>query len=127
MTAQAVVEAFIDGFNRMDLEGSYALLSDGIVYHNIPMQPVTGTAGVRAFLDQMPFDAAEWIVHAIAANGDKVLTERTDRFRIGGRWIEVRVMGTFEVHDGLITAWRDYFDLQQFLAQVNPPPDAQSS
>jgi limonene-1,2-epoxide hydrolase len=49
-----------------------------------------------------------------------VLTERVDAFISGERTIELPVMGTFEVRDGLIAAWRDYFDLNQFLSQAAP-------
>jgi limonene-1,2-epoxide hydrolase len=28
-------------------------------------------------------------------------------------------MGTFEVHEGKITAWRDYFDLNQFMSKLS--------
>jgi limonene-1,2-epoxide hydrolase len=28
------------------------------------------------------------------------------------------MMGVIEVHDGLIAAWRDYFDLSQFTSRV---------
>jgi hypothetical protein len=40
-----------------------------------------------------------------------LLTERTDSAR--GRWfsLEFWVCGTFEVRDGKIALWRDYFDL----------------
>jgi limonene-1,2-epoxide hydrolase len=27
-------------------------------------------------------------------------------------------MGTFEVRDGKISAWRDYFDLSQYMSQL---------
>jgi limonene-1,2-epoxide hydrolase len=27
-------------------------------------------------------------------------------------------MGTFEVRDGKIAAWRDYFDMKQFMDQM---------
>ena len=40
-----------------------------------------------------------------------MLTERVDKFLVKGQWIELPVMGTFEVSDGRIRAWRDYFDL----------------
>ena len=29
-------------------------------------------------------------------------------------------MGAFEVNDGKITAWRDYFDMNQFTSQMSP-------
>ena len=57
------------------------------------------------------------IVHfdmlAIAADGNRVLTERLDRFvRADGNEVAaLRVMGIFEIEDGHIVAWRDYFDV----------------
>jgi limonene-1,2-epoxide hydrolase len=29
--------------------------------------------------------------------------------------VELPVMGIFEVHDGKITAWRDYFDMATWM------------
>jgi len=40
-----------------------------------------------------------------------VLTERTDTFTINGAKAPIPVMGAFDLRDGLITGWRDYFDL----------------
>ena len=34
------------------------------------------------------------------------------------RTIALPVAGFFEVHDGKITAWRDYFDMGQFTSQM---------
>jgi hypothetical protein len=31
---------------------------------------------------------------------------------------ELPVMGTFEVRDGKISAWRDYFDMNQFTTRM---------
>ena len=118
MTPQQTVEAFIARINAMETESALGLLAEDIVYDNVPMPTIHGRDATRTFLAQMPYDAAEWIVHAIAANGVTVLTERTDRFHLGGKWLEIRVMGTFEVRDGSITHWRDYFDLGQFMAQM---------
>jgi len=127
MSAIETVIAFIDHLNGMRQEKAWALLAPDVVYHNIPMAPVSGPAGVKAVFDQIPCDAMDWITHAIAESvapdgHAQVLTERTDRFRLsGGRWVELRVMGNFEVVDGRITAWRDYFDLGQWMAQMAPP------
>jgi limonene-1,2-epoxide hydrolase len=35
-----------------------------------------------------------------------------------GKEISLPVMGTFEVVDGKIAAWRDYFDMNQFMSQI---------
>jgi limonene-1,2-epoxide hydrolase len=125
MNSRDVVLAFIDAWNRVDMEGVYALMAPDIVYHNIPMPPATGLDAAKAVIASFPpFNACEWIVHHIAEAGNVVLTERTDRFRIGDTWIALPVMGTFEVKDGSIKAWRDYFDLQQFMSQIPAPPAA---
>lgn len=121
MTATDTVNAFIGHLNAMRLDDAWTLLAPDVVYHNIPMQPVTTPAGVKAVFDQIPATAMDWIVHASAESDGHVLNERTDRFRLAdGRWVELRVMGCFEVHDGLISAWRDYFDLGQWMAQMAP-------
>lgn len=115
MTPQATVEAFIGHWNACDIDAMMALCADGIVYHNIPMEPIHGTAAMRGMVEAFLADIAscDWQTHAIAANGNVVLTERTDAFNFkDGRRAAVRVMGTFEIDaDGLIAAWRDYFDM----------------
>ena len=54
--------------------------------------------------------AFEVKIHRIAADGAAVLTERTDALIIGPLRLQFWVCGVFEVHDGRITLWRDYFD-----------------
>jgi limonene-1,2-epoxide hydrolase len=51
-----------------------------------------------------------------------VLTERIDKFEVGGKWIALPVMGAFELREGKISAWRDYFDLAQFTKQLPGAP-----
>ena len=58
------------------------------------------------------------MVRAIAATGNTVMTERTDHLHMGDHAIVLRVMGVFEVSNGKIAAWRDYFDLPTYLRQV---------
>ena len=51
--------------------------------------------------------------------GDVVLVERIDELhsQTGEPMVEAMpVMGAFEVRDGLISAWRDYFDPTPFHA-----------
>ncbi len=56
---------------------------------------------------------------AVAATGDKVLTERIDWIldASGTSVMKVPVMGIFEIADGRISSWRDYFDTKS-----NSPP-----
>ncbi|MFO6431817.1 limonene-1,2-epoxide hydrolase family protein [Erythrobacter sp. W302b] len=121
MTPQQTVEAFIGHWNACDIDAMLALCAPEIVYHNIPMEPVHGTAAMRDMVAGFLADIAscDWQTHAIAANGNTVLTERTDAFNFkDGRRAAVRVMGTFEVDaNGHITAWRDYFDMAEFVRE----------
>ncbi len=122
-SATQLVLELIDGFNQMDIERILACFADAAVYHNIPMEAVTGRDNIRAALQ--PFlagsTAVQWDLISIAEDASgRVLTERVDKFEIGGKWISIAVMGVFEVVDGKIAAWRDYFDLAQFQSQMTP-------
>jgi limonene-1,2-epoxide hydrolase len=70
-------------------------------------------AGFTAGVEQVEFR-----IVSIAADGGTVLTERVDVFRLPGKDISLPVMGTFDVVDGKIAAWRDYFDMNQFMSQL---------
>ena len=50
-------------------------------------------------------------IRNLAEDGDTVLTERVDEITANGVMAPVPVMGTFEVADGRIVRWRDYFDM----------------
>jgi len=117
---QKIVEDFIEAWNRLDYDHIYGAMADDIFYHNIPMEPCEGIEAVKAFFSGggFAFTAAQWDVHAIAENGNVVLTERTDKFEMNGQWLAIRVMGTFELSDGKITHWRDYFDLAEFQGEL---------
>lgn len=60
-----------------------------------------------------------WPVLSQLESGRRVANERIDRFRIGEGWLELPVAGFFEVDDdGLITLWRDYFDLATYTNEM---------
>jgi len=93
-------------------------LSPTAVWENIGMSTTTGPEEIIAFLEKYlsgaqlaTFDVE--ILH-IAGEGNVVFVERIDRaVRLDGTIRPaplVRVVGVFEVKDGKIAAWRDYFD-----------------
>ena len=121
MTPEETVNEFIARVVAFDLDGACELVTDDVVYDNVPMGPVTGPDGIRAVL--APFseglEESEWVVHRQVAVGNVVLNERTDRFRKGDTWLELPVAGVFEVDDaGRITLWRDYFDAPTLMNQI---------
>jgi limonene-1,2-epoxide hydrolase len=94
--------------------------TDDAVYHNIPLEPITGKKNIAqnfaSFIRPGPpgIERIEFRVSNIAANGPVVMTERVDVFTLAGETFDLRVMGAFEVKHGKIKAWRDYFDPSQF-------------
>jgi limonene-1,2-epoxide hydrolase len=116
-----VVRRFCASWADGDLDAIVGAFTDDAVYHNIPIDPVTGPEAIRTFIEGFlgGVDSVTFEVRHIAAAGDVVLTERVDVFDAPGKRIELPVMGTFEVRDGRIAAWRDYFDLQQFMGGLS--------
>jgi limonene-1,2-epoxide hydrolase len=118
--ATDVVRRFCAAWSDGDLDTIMSFFADDAVYHNIPVDPVTGTDAIRATIAGFTggVDSIEFRVRHLVAADSTVLTERVDVFRFPNATIELPVMGTFEVDDGKITAWRDYFDMNQFMSQL---------
>jgi limonene-1,2-epoxide hydrolase len=87
---------------------------DAAIMHNIPMQAVQGRTAIKEFIEGFiaGFDGIEFTVHRQVSNGDLVMNERTDVLRRkDGMEILLPVAGVFEIANGRIAAWRDYFDM----------------
>ena len=109
----ATVEKFLFSLRGPDLDTAAALIADAIVYQNVGFPTVRGSRRVLAVfrgLDRpaFGFDVA---IHRTASDGGVVLNERTDVLMIGPVRLQFWVCGVFEVRDGRITLWRDYFDM----------------
>ncbi|MER7544103.1 limonene-1,2-epoxide hydrolase family protein [Actinomadura sp.] len=118
MTEIQTVTDFLSALEDLDIDRALTYAAPGMVYQNVPLPPARGLPAVEKTLRGMArygtgFEAR---VRNIAANGPVVLTERTDVLERGSWRAEFWVCGTFEVHDGRITLWRDYFDWTTFLA-----------
>src|SRR5882724_7852338 len=89
-----------------------AFFTDDAVYHNIPLAPITGRKAIATTIASFIRPGAPGIesLHLrlinIAANGPVVMTERVDAFKLPGKSFELPVMGTFEVREAKISAWR---------------------
>ena len=115
-----IVRDFCAACESGDIDAILEFFTDDAVYHNIPVAPVQGKDAIRATFDMFMtgVEKVEFRVLNIAAAGNVVLTERIDVFVLPSGNIDLPVMGTFELVDGKITAWRDYFDLNQYMQQL---------
>jgi limonene-1,2-epoxide hydrolase len=122
--ATRVVEALVDAFRAMDINRAMELFADNAVYQNVPFPPDRGRDAIRRTLRRFARVANEFDVriHHVVERDGVVLTERTDIIRGPALDLEFWVCGTFEVQDGKIVLWRDYFDLATVTTQLLTSP-----
>lgn len=113
------VRAFIAALEHNDIAGALLFVADDCEYANVPITKVVGPEGIAAILGPLFSQASriEWPIHREVASGAIVFNERTDRFLMPFGWVELPVTGVWEVVDGKITVWRDYFDFQTYMRQ----------
>jgi limonene-1,2-epoxide hydrolase len=114
-----VVERFLDFLCEGDVDRAVALLAVDVEYENVGLPTVRGRERVRQLFRATLGRAEsgfEAYVHAISADGPTVLTERTDVLKVRRLHIQIWVCGRFDVQDGQIVLWRDYFDQMNIAA-----------
>ena len=109
---QTTVREFLSRLEGGDVAGACELLSEDVVYINVPAPPIKGRDKTRKFLSvlggrSMGFEAR---LINITAQGNTVLTERLDVITGPSYRLEIPLMGAFILRDGKIAEWRDYFD-----------------
>ena len=118
-TADDVVTEFCKLWANPDPEQLASYFTDDAVYHNIPMPPAEGREAIKEFIAGFlaAFDGIDFKVHRQLSQGDVVMNERTDVMRRkDGLEVPLPVTGVFELRDGKIALWRDYFDLATVTA-----------
>ncbi len=118
------VTQFIENIEHSRFTAAMDMVSDDCEYDNVPFNKVFGKDAIVSVLSE--FLAAstrvEWLIHHQVSSGDMqhgvVMNERTDRFEIDDRWIELNIAGLFVVSEGKIALWRDYFDRDSFTKEL---------
>lgn len=121
-----IISRFIELWEQDDgfTEAVNTYFNDDTIWENHGLITTTGKEEALGFYHEFTqatgMAAMKIDMLAIAADGNKVLTHRIDRILDGkgNEVMTVPVMGIFEVSDGKITAWRDYFDTNK----NSPPP-----
>jgi limonene-1,2-epoxide hydrolase len=113
-----IVTTFLKAMEQGDFAAALNLVSADCAYINPPpFEPAKGPAGIQAVLQ--PFFAPvlenQFDLLRMAADGATVFVERLDRHRLADKWVELPVTGVFTVKDGLVTYWRDYFDVATLM------------
>ena len=118
-----IAETFFAHWTADRMEDGLAMLTDDVLYENVPFPNIVGRDGVRQFHVDFGFGKdfrAEFRVVNIAVSGKVGLSERVDVFfHSSGGTITLPVMGTLTIEEGMITVWRDYFDPTDFERQLS--------
>ena len=113
-SADDLITEFCTKWSTPDPDELAAYFTEDGVYHNMPMAAVQGREAIKEFIAGFlgGLDGIDFQVHRQVSDGDLVINERTDVMRRqGGEPIRLPVTGVFEIENGQIKAWRDYFDM----------------
>jgi len=125
-----VVRAFVAAMSALDADGAMQLAAEDIVFENVPIQLPAGSVQGRDIVHLQTAGwmqatvRAAWTIHRQIEQGEVVMHERTDEMWFpeglfpGGDHIALPVMAVWEVRDGSIRLWRDYYDLGMFSASL---------
>ena len=118
--SEQLVRAFLGSWTSRNINSICGYFADDAVYHNVPVAPTKGIDGIRqifmAFLEA--FETANLEIVTLAAEPGLVIAERIDHFLMrNGKRIALPVTGVFEVKNGRIARFSDYFDLADFERQ----------
>jgi limonene-1,2-epoxide hydrolase len=116
-----VVRRFFDLLQAGDVAAACDLLAEDVVYVNVSTPAIRGRARSRRVLELMlglPGAGLEVYIHKMAVDGESVLAERTDALIFGPVRMQLWVWGRFDVVDGRIALWKDYFDWWATLVAI---------
>lgn len=113
----AAVEGMIQAWNARDWERVYALFAPDGVLHSMMLPPIVGREAIKKRLGALATDISriELKVRHLGVINGVVFVERVDDFVYRGKHGAVPVVGVIEVENGLVKAWREYYDRAQLL------------
>ena len=82
----------------------------------MPTQPIKGHENLKRFIAGFirNWSSTNWEIINLIAKDDVVMVERIDRTIVNGKEINLPCFGIFEMKEGKIIEWRDYFDLATY-------------
>ncbi|PCJ28034.1 MAG: limonene-1,2-epoxide hydrolase [SAR86 cluster bacterium] len=113
---EATIREFVAAWSNLDADELAAYFTEDGVYFNIPTQAISGRDNVRNFISNFiqPWESTDWEILNIIAQGDIVMVERIDHTIAAGKNIDLPCFGIFEMQNGKIKEWRDYFNLATY-------------
>ncbi len=113
---EKTIREFVAAWSRLDTEELVGYFAEDGIYHNMPAEPVAGHDALKQFIGGFikPWTKTQWDILNITASGDMVFVERLDRTELGDIKVDLPCCGVFELEEGKIKVWRDYFDMATY-------------
>ncbi|WP_197504642.1 nuclear transport factor 2 family protein [Mycobacterium sp. 852002-51163_SCH5372311] len=118
---ESVIRKFFDTWPRSDVNEMIAFFSNDAVYTDGPRGTFKGKEAIKtemeALVELVPTTTPD--VKNLVVSDSVVMVERIDVFQMAGETFDVEMAAVFEVNsDGLISRWRDYYDLRSLEERV---------
>ncbi len=128
-TEQLVLD-FIHAFygQHIDIDAATALMTDDFIWQlHVPLSPVVvGRDAARAELEKHNSLSTGMVegseIRTIVSDGDTVVVERVDVNTMNDVAVSFNVTAIFEVRDGAIAHWREYWDTSHVAKQLGIEP-----
>ena len=107
------IKAFIAAWSNLDVDELVGYFCEDGIYYNMPAQPVQGHEKLKLFIEGFiaKWTKTTWETLNIIGEGNVVIVERLDRTEVGDIKVDLPCCGVFEIKEGKIKIWRDYFDM----------------
>ncbi|MCS5637408.1 MAG: nuclear transport factor 2 family protein [Myxococcota bacterium] len=116
MDNEKIIRDFVAAWSRLDPVELAGFFTDDGVYHNMPAAPVEGRENIERMIAGFisAWTQTDWEILNLVGDGDLVIAERLDRTKAGEKGVDLPCTGVFEMEDGKIRVWRDYFDMATY-------------
>ena len=127
-----IVKDFEAAFNRQDVAALVGLFTEQATYADSFYGQHAGRPALRAMFERMFHEGKDytWTMSAVVESPERAMAEWTFGYvvtdavpRSAGRAVRFRGMSIFEVRDGKIAAYREYFDIGAALLQLGFAPE----
>tara|TARA_B100000586_G_C19978751_1_gene371060 strand:+ start:132 stop:500 length:369 start_codon:yes stop_codon:yes gene_type:complete len=111
-----IIKDFVAAWSNLDADELVGYFSEDGIYYNMPAQPVQGLEKLKLFIEGFinKWTKTTWEILNIIDEGNVVIVERLDRTEVGDIKVDLPCCGVFEMEEGKIKIWRDYFDMSTY-------------
>ncbi|MGB7904364.1 MAG: limonene-1,2-epoxide hydrolase family protein [Steroidobacteraceae bacterium] len=115
------IDALLQPWRVNDVAAIAETFAEDGVLHSMMGTPIRGRASLRKVLGKhlAHIVRIEFEIRNIALNGDVLILERVDHVTTPDGLHSLPVVGVIELRNGLVHAWREYFDSVQAAAALD--------